>query len=310
MAARELATASSVPLRHGSLRTPDGADLAVYEAGGGPGPTIILVGGICGDVDAFRLLIEDFAPWHRIIAWDYRGLYASSDGISRDQRVERHALDLALVLDHFGVERAVAIGWSMGARVALECARVNPDRLLGLVALGGTFGQPFQRMLEPLLGPLAGAAPILLKAAEVAAMGVTTFPRLLQRIVRRALVLDALRLLGVVGETIDGRRFGELVADSARSAPAALTATLYALGEHCAEMGLPTVYVPVLLVTGNRDPFTTVEETQRAAAFMEAETTIIPSGTHFAMIEFPELVHLRIDAFMRQHMDFDRLGAL
>ena len=94
MAARATPNPPTTPLRHGRLRTPDGADLAVYEAGSGPGPTLILVGGLCGDVDAFRLLIDDFAPWHRVVAWDYRGLFASTDGIRRDQRVERHAQDL------------------------------------------------------------------------------------------------------------------------------------------------------------------------------------------------------------------------
>ena len=309
MAARATPNPPTTPLRHGRLRTPDGADLAVYEAGSGPGPTLILVGGLCGDVDAFRLLIDDFAPWHRVVAWDYRGLFASTDGIRRDQRVERHAQDLALVLDHFEIDRAVAIGWSMGARVALECARSQPDRLLGVISLAGTWGRPFQRLLEPLLGPLAGTAPILLKAAEVAAMGVSDFPPLLQRILRRGLVLDLMRLLGIVGETIDGRRFGELAADLARTAPAALTATLYALGEYCAEMDLPAIDVPMLLLTGSKDPFTTGDECRRTAEELGAELTVIPSGTHFAMIEFPELVHLRVDAFLRQRVDFDRLAA-
>ena len=297
------------PMRHGRLRVADGAELQVYDAGGGPGPTLILVGGLCGDVDAFRPLVDDFARWHRIIAWDYRGLYRSTTGVRRDPRIGRHADDLALVLDHFEVDQAVAVGWSMGARVATEAMARRPGRISALIAIGGTFGRPFQRMLEPLLGPLAGAAPILLKAAEVAAMGASSFPPLLQRISRRPLVLDGLRLLGAVGETAEVSRVAELVGDAARTDPATLTATLYALGEYCAEVQLAAIDVPALLISGDRDPFTTVAESRKAAAVLGAELTIIPSATHFAMIEFPELVHLRMDAFLRRSVGFDRLAA-
>ena len=309
MKTSKLQNAACIALRHGRLRTPDGADLRVYEAGAGPGPILILVGGICGDVDAFRPLIDDFARWHRVVAWDYRGLYGSSTGVKRDPRLSRHAADMALVLDHFHVQHAVAIGWSMGARVALEAMTASPGRITGLIAIGGTFGRPFRSLLEPLLGPLAGAAPMLLKAAEVAALGAPAFPPLLQRISRRPLVLDGLRLLGAVGETIDGPRLAELLGDAARTDPAALTATLYALGEYCAETALTPIDVPALLIAGTKDPFTTIAESRKAAEVLNAELTLIPSGTHFAMIEFPELVHLRIDAFLRRQIGFDRLNA-
>lgn len=301
--------APCIPLRHGRLRTADGAELQVYEAGSGSGPTLLLVGGLCGDVDAFRPLVDDFARWHRVIAWDYRGLYHSTTGVQRDQRISRHAADLVLVLNHFGVDQAVAIGWSMGARVVTEAMARNPGRISALIAIGGTFGRPFQRMLEPVLGPLAGAAPMFLKAAEVAAMGVASFPPLLQRISRRGLVLDGLRLLGAVGETAEGSRVAELVGDAVRTDPAILTATLYALGEYCAETRLAAIGAPALVITGDRDPFTTVAESRKAAATLGAELTIIPSATHFALIEFPELVHLRMDAFLRTRVGFDRLVA-
>lgn len=298
-----------IAVRHERMRTPDGATLAVYDTGGGPGPALLLAGGLCGDVDAWRPLLEDFAPHHRIVSWDYRGLFGSRQCDPRDPRVERHASDLGLVLDHFGIDQAVAIGWSMGARVALHGAAQQGGRLAGVIAIGGTFGRPFQRLLEPVLGPLAATAPMWLKAAELAAPGWRDARWIVGRLARRGMALDVLKLLGAIGETADLRRFSELVADAARQDPVALTSTLYALGEYCAEAPLERLALPALVIHGDRDPFTSVQEAERAAWRLGADLMVVPSGTHFTLIEFPELLALRVEKFLLERLGFDRTAA-
>src|SRR3989442_1543115 len=55
--------------------------------------------------------------------------------------VETHVADALAVLDHFGLERAWAVGHSWGGHLALHLAVAHPERLLGIVgvaALGAT----------------------------------------------------------------------------------------------------------------------------------------------------------------------------
>jgi pimeloyl-ACP methyl ester carboxylesterase len=70
---------------------------------------------------------------------------------------------------------------------------------------------------------------------------------------------------------------------------------------------LPDLDVPVLLIAGERDPFTSTSDVQRAAAhFDRAHLLVVPSSTHFTLLEFAELLHLRIEKFLRDQIGFDR----
>ncbi len=199
------------------------------------------------------------------------------------------------------------VGWSLGARVALELARAAPQRVLAVVSINGAFGQPIKHALFPLLGPLAGAAPLLLHAAESAAPNVQRLRTRLEPLLHRGLTVDGLRLLGLVGETIDVRRFGGLMHDLSQVELPALLAVVNALAEHCAEITLPELDMPVLLIAGECDPFTSPSEVQRASSnFVRCESLIVPSSTHFTLLEFPELLHLRVEKFLRDELDFDR----
>ena len=60
-----------------SVRSADGTELTAFETGGGNGPTFVLCNGLGGNIDAWRYLIDEFGPHHRIVSWDYRGLYKS-----------------------------------------------------------------------------------------------------------------------------------------------------------------------------------------------------------------------------------------
>lgn len=70
-----------------------------------------------------------------------------------------HAADLVAVLDHLGVERAVAVGHSMGAYVVARLAADHPDRVAGVVLVDG--GLPIARPGAPLLDTQAALDALL-----------------------------------------------------------------------------------------------------------------------------------------------------
>ena len=94
------------------------------------------------------------------MTWDHRRL-GGSQRPSDESRISisDHTDDLFAVMDSYGVDRAVVIGWSAGVNVAFEAAVRQPPRVAGVLAVGGVPGGSFEALLHPLPGflrPRAG----------------------------------------------------------------------------------------------------------------------------------------------------------
>lgn len=115
----------------------DGVTIAFDEVGDGPG-TVLFVHGHPFDRSMWRPQLAALASagW-RVLAPDLRG-YGRSTVVAGETRMEVFAADLIGLLDHRGIDRAVVAGLSMGGQIAMECARLHPARVSGLV-LAATF---------------------------------------------------------------------------------------------------------------------------------------------------------------------------
>ncbi|SEN34597.1 alpha/beta fold hydrolase [Cryobacterium sp. TMT1-3] len=100
--------------------------------------------------------LADRLPDQRVIAPDLRGR-ARSNALPAPYGLRRHADDLARLLDFLEVERAVVVGHSMGAFVAVWLAHRYPDRVDSLVLVDGGLPIPRDVGIDPLLmlGPAA-----------------------------------------------------------------------------------------------------------------------------------------------------------
>lgn len=100
------------------------------------------------------------ADRYHVMTWDHRGLGGSARPADESRiSVSDHTDDLFAVMDFYGVERAVVIGWSVGVNVAFEAALREPRRIAGVLAVAGVPGGTFEALLHPLprfLRPRAG----------------------------------------------------------------------------------------------------------------------------------------------------------
>ena len=142
----------------------------------GSGPPLLFLHELASDLRQWRGQIDHFAPTHRCIAVNARG-YPPSDVPADDDAYvwERQVDDIAAVLDALAIERAVVVGWSMGAYAALQFARLHPARAAAVVAVGVGSGSPaaarpdFQAQMRALAeawdqGPEA-AIPLIAEGA-------------------------------------------------------------------------------------------------------------------------------------------------
>ena len=96
----------------------------------------------------------------RVIAPDLRGR-GRSNGLVGPAGLAAHARDLVAVLDALGVERAVVVGHSMGAFVALVLGDLYPERVSRLVLVDGGLpldlpeGLSSDEIITLVLGPTA-----------------------------------------------------------------------------------------------------------------------------------------------------------
>ena len=116
------------------LELPGRGTLAVRDIAGPPGaPTLVLLHGWTATADlnfyaCYRALSE---RW-RVVAFDQRG-HAAGLRSRKVFRLEDCADDAALVADALGIDRFIAVGYSMGGPVAQLLWRRHRDRVAGLV---------------------------------------------------------------------------------------------------------------------------------------------------------------------------------
>jgi pimeloyl-ACP methyl ester carboxylesterase len=145
----------------------DGGDLsALYWSADAPGsPIAVLVHGITANAMTWAPVAAALAGEFEVVAPDLRGR-AGSAGLPGPYGLDRHADDLATLLDRFGADRdagadaTVVVGHSMGAFVAaLAAAGTARDRVHGLVLVDGGLALPeppgadVEAKLAALLGP-------------------------------------------------------------------------------------------------------------------------------------------------------------
>lgn len=105
-----------------------------YQDTGGTGTPLVLSHGFLMDSDMFDAQRQALTGSHRVITWDQRG-HGRTESDGRPFTYWDSADDLAGLLDHVGVQRAVVGGMSQGGFISLRFALRYPERTAGLVLI-------------------------------------------------------------------------------------------------------------------------------------------------------------------------------
>ena len=115
-----------------------GVGLAVHEwPGASPARTaLVAIHGLTANHACWQSVADGLAGARRLIAYDLRGR-GDSDKPPTGYGLAAHGQDVLGLLDHFGLPRAVLIGHSLGAAIALGVAVTAPARVARLVLVDG-----------------------------------------------------------------------------------------------------------------------------------------------------------------------------
>jgi pimeloyl-ACP methyl ester carboxylesterase len=262
--------------------------LSGHRGGAGP-PALVLHGGPAME-DYTGGLAAELCHSFATLRYTQRG--ATTSNVGGPYTIETHSADALAVLDHFGIERAWAVGHSWGGHLALHLAVSHPDRLLGVVAVDplGAYQEVFGEMGENLRRDLA--------------------PEQQARI-------DEVEELRREGKATEGDLYDRftLIWPNYFAEPAAVTQLAPGrVGQECSTEtnasivehfergtlvdGLPGVHLPVLFVHGELDPMPLWSVERTAALVPGAVLKTIPECGHFPWWEAPGETGRIVDGFL------------
>jgi len=127
-------------------------EIAYQETGVAGGAPVVLLHGFPYDVRAYDGVAASLAQRCRVLVPYLRGYgstrFLSSETLRSGQQAALGA-DLLGFLDALGIERAVVGGYDWGGRGACIVSALWPERVLGLVSVGGYNIQAIARAMEP-----------------------------------------------------------------------------------------------------------------------------------------------------------------
>lgn len=275
----------------------DGTRLTAQRYGDGP-LRVVVANGIGGTLLAWIPLLRALRERCTFVSWDYRGLYGSDAPADPSRvRIVDNAADLAAVMDTAGFDDAVVFGWSLGVQVAIQAAADLDARVRGLVLVNGTFGRIFETAFDPRWG-----GKVLPWVNQMAIRLGPVLPHLVGAVVRQPWMPKMLEQLRLVDPKLDKEVFTAIAKDLATLDFALYHRMLGEANAHDGEPLLAGLSGPILMITGERDlmtPHAVTETVLRHAP--QTEVLKVPRGTHYSLIEYPEIVVPVVQAFLEKH---------
>lgn len=284
------------PQEKGIFNSRDGTSL-YYETYGKGEPLVLCYGLLCRR-EHWRHQIQHFSKTHRVIVFDYRGhQFSGFPANDQNMTLEWCANDIADLLKHLEIKKAVFLGHSMGVPVLTQFAGKNPEVLKGLVFICGAVTNPFKDMFYTnridkvflAASRLHDLSPYLMdliwkKMSEKNRMNYLLTSRLGFN-ANRSEEQDVLNYMEGVNQT-PFRIFNSLMKDYT---------------QFDGKKILPLIRARTLVIAGGNDMVTPVSLQKEISKLLpESELLVIDEGSHNAHTDFPVRVNEAVERFLAE----------
>ena len=254
------------------------------------GPTVVLCNGLGTNPYAWPALL-DADCGVRVVSWNHRGT-GGSDRPADPSHVEiQHFVQDGLsVMDHFGIDQAVLMGWSMGVNTMFELAVHHPERVRGLFAVAGVPGDTFATMLGPLFVPRILARTLTVGFSTVLRYAGKAITPVSTRLPVGPRAVKVLSHSGLMFPVADPELTAKAISEFLTTPVDWYFHLALSTSKH-ARVSLSKVHVPAMFVAGSYDVLAGTRDMASAAKRLEQGEYVELRGSHFINMEQPDRVH-------------------
>ena len=265
-------------------------------------PTVVLCNGLGVSPWTWPALLRPDCGV-RVVSWNHRGTGGSARPADPARcGIEEFVEDALSVMDHFGIDKAVLVGWSMGVNTAFELALRHPERVSGIFAVAGVPGDTFATMLGPLRLPHGVARNVTVALSRLLRLTGRAISPISTRIPIGSRTIAVLThsgfMLPVPDPALAARAVGEFL-----STPVEWFFHLALRSSEHARVSLSRVKVPVMFVAATYDVLAGARDMRSAYDRLEDATYVELRGSHFIQMEQPEAVHELLVDFLADVAD-------
>lgn len=264
-----------------------------------PGPTVVLCNGLGTNPWTWPALLDP-ACTVRVVSWNHRGT-GGSDRPSDPARcgIEEFVEDGLSVMDHFGVARAVLMGWSMGVNTMFELAFRHPERVSGLFAVAGVPGDTFATMLGPLHLPHVVARTLTVNAARLARHAGWALTPIASRLPIGPRAIALVSHSGFMLPVKDPENAARAISEFLTTPVDWYMHLALRTSEH-GRVSLSRIRVPATFVAGKWDVLAGSRDMRSAADRIDGARFVELPGSHFLTLEHPDEVHALLLELLEQ----------
>lgn len=254
----------------------DDIELAYDDAGSGP--AVVLMHGYPFNRSLWKEQAEALSGKYRVVRPDLRG-FGESDATAAPVTMDRMAHDVALLMDHLGIQQAVVGGLSMGGYVALAFCKQFPSRVKALV-LADTRAQADTEEAKQTRSQQAEKA----MAEGMAGIADAMLPKLLtpDTVSKRPEVVKRVRDMML------------------KTKPQGAASALLGMAQRDDQSEfISTITVPTMIVVGREDAITPVADSESMhSKIAGSRLVVIDNAGHVCNVEQPEQFNYALSVFL------------
>ncbi len=293
MATSAAPTEAPVSVSFHDILSDDGTTVRAWTndpAGVIEGPTVVLCNGLGTNAYLWPALLDP-ACGVRVVSWNHRGVGGSDRPADpRHVEIEHFVEDALSVMDHFGIDRAVLMGWSMGVNTMFELQAHHPERVTGLFAVAGVPGDTFATMLGPLRLPRLVAHALTTNLCRVGKYAGWALTPLTRRLPIGPRAVDLISHSGFMLPVADPQLAAVAIKEFLTT-PVEWYAHLALGTSRHPRVSLSRVAVPVRFVAATYDVLAGARQMATAAERVADADYVELRGSHFVQLEQPDIVH-------------------
>lgn len=273
-------------LRYYRVTSADGTELQAWT-NDVAGPTVLLCNGLGTNPYAWPSLLRPDCGV-RVISWNHRGTSGSARPADLEQvGIDSFTEDAIAVLDDAGVDACVLMGWSMGVNTMFEVAVTHPDRVTGLLAVGGVPGDTFSSMGAPILLPRLVRKPLAVNFARLLKLAGRPLTEVTRRLTVGQLTYEVLTHSGFMLSMPDPAMARRAIREFLTT-PVDWYMHLALHSSLHLRVSLRGIEVPTSFVAGSFDILASSADIRSATARVRGATYTELRATHFLPMEKPD----------------------